>query len=205
MLLLGEGRVLQRWSYFSCALISLNNVCVSLSFYFEIFLSIWVFCLLIGLYHMCVVHKETRNRYWVRWNWSYRWLWPAMWMLGLNEPRPSGRPVSALNLEPSLQPTYAYVVSCSSFLWMEEIFLEEGRGLIRLRKFTKLTRFKKLRKTQESQGPSQVVKAVMTAEQRSLFIRTLQVRCIFPGSPAKSPWVFGWNGFLCTPVSNPMW
>lgn len=45
-------------------LISLNNVCVSLSLYFEIYLFVYMsVCLLIGLYLMCVVHKETRNGY----------------------------------------------------------------------------------------------------------------------------------------------
>jgi hypothetical protein len=37
------------------------------------------------------------------WNWSYRQVWAAMWMLGM-EPKSSGRAASALIAEPTLQP-----------------------------------------------------------------------------------------------------
>jgi hypothetical protein len=43
------------------------------------------------------------------WNWSYRWLWGAMWLLGI-EPRFSGRAASVLNC-------WAISPAPSTFFW----------------------------------------------------------------------------------------
>lgn len=33
---------------------------------------------------LCLVSKETRRRYWILWNWIYRWLWATMLVLNSN-------------------------------------------------------------------------------------------------------------------------
>ena len=55
-------------------------------------------------YCMCISVLPSCVSVWgcqIPWNWSYRQLWAAMWMLGI-EPGSSDRAVFALNREPSL-------------------------------------------------------------------------------------------------------
>ena len=50
------------------------------------------------MYSVCVylVPAEIRKRHQMLGNWSYRWLWATMWVLGVT-PRPSARATSTLN------------------------------------------------------------------------------------------------------------
>lgn len=57
----------------------------------------------ISVYHLCALFMEARRGHRVFWNWSYRPLLDAMWVLGV-EPGSSGGVASALNSEPCLQP-----------------------------------------------------------------------------------------------------
>ena len=45
---------------------------------------------------LCLVHGEAWRGHQVPWNWSYRQLWAAMWVLGI-EPRPFRRATNTLN------------------------------------------------------------------------------------------------------------
>jgi hypothetical protein len=49
---------------------------------------------------VCIAHRARRHQ--VPWNWTYRWLWTSMWVLG-SEPPSSAKAASALTSEPSLQ------------------------------------------------------------------------------------------------------
>ena len=33
--------------------------------------------------HVCSVPMEVRGGHQIPWNWSYRWFWAAMWVLGI--------------------------------------------------------------------------------------------------------------------------
>jgi hypothetical protein len=46
--------------------------------------------------HMCLVPAELRRGHWIPWNWSYRQLLAALWVLGA-KPHFSVRAVNALN------------------------------------------------------------------------------------------------------------
>jgi hypothetical protein len=58
---------------------------------------------------------EARSEGPVPWDWSYRALWAAMWVLEI-EPRTSGRASSTLNHWPSLQSTLVSPVCISTGL-----------------------------------------------------------------------------------------
>lgn len=59
-----------------------------------------VFCMhtvvLSACMSVCAVPMEDKKGCWVLWNWSYRWLWAAMCVLG-TKLRPPGKIASALN------------------------------------------------------------------------------------------------------------
>lgn len=48
------------------------------------------------VYHMFAVPADERTRQQISWNWHYRWLLAAMWVVG-TKPRLSGRATSILN------------------------------------------------------------------------------------------------------------
>ena len=57
-----------------------------------------VCCLHVWAPHTCLARSGGQSL----WNWCYRWVWAAMWVLG-TEPRSSGRAASALKQWASLQ------------------------------------------------------------------------------------------------------
>lgn len=67
------------------------------------------------MYQVHAVPLEAGRRCQISWNWSYSWLWVAMWVLG-NEPRSSLRTASALTIEPCLQPQPLPILKTKTFL-----------------------------------------------------------------------------------------
>lgn len=55
-----------------------------------------------SVYHVHVVPKEVRQGHQIPWKWSYRWLLAAIWVLGTELLRSSGRTPSVLAAEASL-------------------------------------------------------------------------------------------------------
>jgi hypothetical protein len=62
----------------------------------------------------CLVPGEARRGHWIPWNWSYRGLQAAMWLLGIKPPE---EPV-LLTAEPSLQPLVLFFFCCCCFLFV---------------------------------------------------------------------------------------
>lgn len=57
----------------------------------------WIFCLHVWMCIMCMLGTHRgQKRMWDPWDWSYKCLWVAMWLLGVN-PLSSGRAISTLN------------------------------------------------------------------------------------------------------------
>lgn len=63
------------------------------------YVSVLYACVYVHGVHVCLVPEEVRRRYGIPWGWSYRWLWPSMWVL-----RTKPEPSAALIARPSLRP-----------------------------------------------------------------------------------------------------
>lgn len=79
-----------------------------MTFYFVLGMG---FCLHICLHHLRAVPKKIRGRHQILSNWSYRRLWAATWILGI-EPGPLEEQPVHLSTEPSLQ-----LLNTVPFLW----------------------------------------------------------------------------------------
>ena len=62
-------------------------------------------CLHVGMCPVCAVPTKIRRGHWTSLKWSYRQLWVAMWVLGI-ESEPSGRAVSTFNHLSSLESSF---------------------------------------------------------------------------------------------------
>jgi hypothetical protein len=84
-----------------------------------LFLRIWVFCLHICMHTVCVclVLTEARQGYQISCNWSYRQVWAAMWLLGI-EPKSSRKAGSALNIW-DLSPVPDFFLWCDLVTWAQ--------------------------------------------------------------------------------------
>ena len=86
-----------------------------------LFLRIWVFCLHICMHTVCVcvclVLTEARKGYQISWNWSYRQVWAAIWVLGI-EPKSSRKAGSALNIW-DLSPVPDIFLWCDLVTWAQ--------------------------------------------------------------------------------------
>ena len=96
----------------------------------------------------------------IPWNWSYRQLRTAMWLLGF-EPKPLEEQSVLLSSEPSLQPPSIMTfkkgsfVDCATTSWERLKYpLLEGERRLRPRKFPRYARLRKLRKVGDSQSHS---------------------------------------------------
>lgn len=67
----------------------LKNYCFIIFTCMHVFVCIFV-------YHMPLVPTEAGRGLWISWNWSYSWLWAAVWMLRI-DPRSSVRSEHAFN------------------------------------------------------------------------------------------------------------
>jgi hypothetical protein len=80
-------------------------------------------CMLI--HHMYALHMELRRGHWILWNWSYRRLWAAMWVLG-TKPQSSARPASAPDHQPGLLYRLHHLSVTGDII---EIPIQEGRQM----------------------------------------------------------------------------
>jgi hypothetical protein len=112
------------WAYWE------NNKC---HFIFEIPLLKVYLCASLLLIHMnilpacvCLMPREIRGGHQMPWNWSYRWLWAATWVLG-TEPKSSAAVASEVNhwaISPALTSLHSYTQ-----LSQEQLSAHQGQGL----------------------------------------------------------------------------
>ena len=64
-------------------------------------------CIYVCVLCVCLLPVKVRKGQWIPWGWIYRWLWAAMWMLGI-KPSPLEEQPVLLTAEPSLQPWHKF-------------------------------------------------------------------------------------------------
>ena len=64
----------------------------------------YFYCMHVRVPHVRLVLLEVKRRHKIPWNWRYRWLWAAIWVLGI-EPGSSWRVTNDLYYWASLKPT----------------------------------------------------------------------------------------------------
>lgn len=67
----------------------------------------------LSVYHMNAWCPQGPEEYWIPWNWSYWWLWTAMWALEI-EPRSSGNSASALTPHQFFNPFTQHLIHSKS-------------------------------------------------------------------------------------------
>ena len=50
--------------------------------FFKVYVYGCFVCMCACVVHMCLMHSEASRGLLIFWNWSYKWLWVAMWVLG---------------------------------------------------------------------------------------------------------------------------